>query len=174
MKRIFFIAILFSLGLMFTSCEALFEWNQPEEPTVEYSAVWPLSGEWWVQYSLEDGTDVSGGYMALHTYNTAAEDVNKLWVSDAAAHFWIYTAKVDCDVPSRTFSGSVASAAIDGDVPYDINITITDGKVLEDGGFSTSGVVCDSIYFKIEFEDDPGTKYVVAGVRRTGFLEDEH
>jgi hypothetical protein len=54
---------------------------------------------------------------------------------------------------------------------------VQQGKVLLKEGRSTSGVVTDSIYFEVSFDDDTpayGTTYIVSGVRRTGFLEDEH
>ena len=57
---------------------------------------------------------------------------------------------------------------------YDITVNIANGKILPGAATSSGGNVTDSIYFQIEFSDDPGTLYDVAGYRRTGFLEDEH
>lgn len=149
----------------------MYELNQPKEQEVEYSAVWPLAGEWWVNY--ESGDYISG-YTPLFTYNTAGEDTDKLWISDNG-NWWTYTVKSGCSVDAKTFSGTnLVSTADGGDAVYDIEVQITNGKVIVDGGKSTSGVVCDSIYFEVEFEDDPGTVYQCSGVRRTGFLEDEH
>lgn len=173
MKNKIIILIVALIAFGFTGCEKLWDMNQPKETDTEYSAVWPLAGEWWVTYMI-DGSDVGGGYYPLFTYNTAAEDKDKLWISDANS-FWAYTIKANCNLDARSFSGdSLVSTADYGAGLYDIKCNITNGKVIEEGGFSTSGVVCDSIYFEIEFEDDLGTIYQCAGVRRTGFLEDEH
>jgi hypothetical protein len=179
MKNKVIIGLLALLMAGSTSCRKLYEWNQPKDPEIEYSAVWPLSGEWYVTYTFDDGTGNIGdhygvGYTTLLTYNTANEDKDLFWISDVG-NFWIFTIKSPCNVPARTFAGTdlVSTADYSGSL-YDIKVQISNGKVIEDGGLSTSGVVCDSIYFEIEFEDDPGTIYYCSGVRRTGFLEDEH
>ncbi len=179
MKKILNLVLIAAVLLSVTSCTKLYEMNQPKEKEVEYSAVWPLAGEWWVVYRFDNGSGVLDdyygvGHTQLLTYNTAAEDNNKLWISDAG-NFWTYTTKANCNVDAATFSGTdVQNTADNGGALYDIKMTITDGKVIKDGGKSASGVVCDSIYFKIEYADDPGTIYHCSGVRRTGFLEDEY
>ena len=179
MKKIINLLLIAAVLFSVSSCTKLYELNQPKEKDVEYSAVWPLAGEWWVVYRFDDGSGVMDdyygvGHTQLFTYNTAAEDANKFWVSDNN-NFWSYTVKSDCDVSSATFKGTdMVSTSDYGAGLYDIKVQITDGKVIKDGGKSTSGVVCDSIVFNLEFEDDPGTIYQCSGVRRTGFLEDEH
>lgn len=179
MKNKIIIALLAVLLAGTYSCKKLYDWNQPKDPVVEYSAIWPLAGEWYVLYEFDDGAGNIGdwygvGYTTLFTYNTAAEDKDKLWITDDD-NFWVYKIKADCDVANRSFSAdSVVSVADYGGAPYDIKIQVNNGKVIEDGGHSTSGVVADSIYMEIGFEDDPGTVYYCAGIRRTGFLEDEH
>lgn len=179
MKNKILIALVAILIIGTTGCTKLYEMNQPEEPEVEYSAIWPLSGEWWVVYRFDDGNGniddwYSVGYTPLFTYNTADEDTDKMWISDGG-NFWWYTIKSNCNVDGLSFTGTDLVSTYDtGDGIYDIKCNITNGKVIEDGGKSTSGIVTDSIYFEIEFEDDPGTIYQCSGVRRTGFLEDEH
>ena len=179
MKNKIVIVLVVLIAFGFTGCKKLWDMNQPKEVDTEYSAVWPLAGEWYVQYMFDDGAGNIGdwygvGYTTLFTYNTANEDKDQFWISDDG-NFWVYTIKSPCNVDARSFSGDslVSTADWDGDL-YDIKVNIKNGKVIEDGGFSTSGVVTDSIYFEIEFEDDPGTIYQCAGIRRTGFLEDEH
>lgn len=164
------------LGL--TGCEWLYENNQPKEPETEYSSVYPLSGEWWVQYYFDngDGTYENShyGYFPLYTYNTAADDGKAMWISDNG-EFWTFTVKCPVNMTNLTFSGNqlVSTAYADGE-PYDIWLNVTDGKVLLNAGKSPSGVTVDSIFCGFEFEDDPGNIYYAAGVRKTGFLEDEH
>lgn len=180
MKNKIIIAVLAISMMGFYSCRKLHDWNQPKGSEVEYSAIWPLAGEWYVLYQFDDGAGNIGdwygvGYTTLYTYNTAAEETNKMWISDDG-NFWAYTVKANCNVEGRSFGSddSLTSTADWGGSPYDIKVLIRNGKVIEGGGHSTSGVVCDSIYFEVEYEDDPGTIYYCAGTRRTGFLEDEH
>ncbi len=174
MKRI---SILFIAALLvsITSCSKMYEMNQPKEVSTEYSVVWPLAGEWFVTYQFDNGTGVVDdwygvGHTTLLTYNTADEDANKIWISDEA-NFWEYKVKSDCNVEENSISS--ADSLVNNIDGYDIKINIKNGKVIADGGKSLSGVVTDSIYFEIEFADDPGTIYQVSGIRRTGFLEDE-
>lgn len=57
---------------------------------------------------------------------------------------------------------------------YGIKVDVTNGKIFAKGGRSKSGVSVDSIYFKIEFEDDPGNVYELSGHEWTRFIEDEY
>jgi hypothetical protein len=170
------------IGVISFGCSKLYDWNQPDDPEMKVSSTYPLSGEWWVRY-FDDaaGTnDVGGGYYPLFTSNTAANDGKEIWITDT----WPYTVKCPVNMTSKTFAGNdvvnnltttiEGSAGQDSLVIDDFKMNITLGKVIVKGGHSTSGVVTDSIYFAIEFVDDPGTIYYVAGIRRTGFLEDEH
>lgn len=185
MKKILYFLIFSSLIAFTPSCSLLHDWNQPDEPEIEYSVVWPLSGEWYVTYTFDDGSGVIDdyyglGYTKLFTYNTANNDPSKLWVSDGGnidvdhANFWSYCVKADCNVGAKSFSGTDLVSTADAGGLYDIKVNVTNGKVIVGGATSPSGVKCDSIYFEVEFEDDPGTIYNCAGNRRTGFLEDEH
>ena len=172
-NKIVIISILIILLGGMSGCRKMYEMNQPKEPEVEYSAIKTLSGEWYVVYRFDDGDgnidDWYGvGYTPLFTYNTAAEDTDKFWISDAG-NFWSYTVKSSCNVDAKTFNGAdLASTA------YELDVQITNGKIIEDGVSCLSGVKSDSIYFEVEFGDDPGTIYQCSGYRRTGFLEDEH
>ena len=53
-------------------------------------------------------------------------------------------------------------------------IKVLEGKVLPNAGKSKSGGTVDSIYMKLEFSEEAGTIYEVAGHQRTGFFEDEY
>jgi len=175
-NKLFAIVILITL-LASYGCEKLHDWNQPKDPDTKYSSTYPLSGEWWVQYYTSDGTSYSEiglGYVPLFTTNTAADNGQEMWISDAGS-FWTYTVKCPVNMSSLSFAGDslISTADWDGEL-YNIWVNVGEGKVIKDGGKSTSGVVVDSIFFKLEFEDDPGSFYYAAGVRKTGFLEDEH
>ncbi len=184
MKRIIYISFIVLTIVLSWSCEAIYDWNQPKEPTIEYSSIFPLSGEWYVTYKFDDGSGVIDdyyglGYLRLWTTNTAADDGTEMWISDGAnagaGNFWLYSVKTPINVSAKTFAGTGLESSIDdGGSPYEVTINIANGKVIEDGGLSTSGVVVDSIYFEIEFSDDPGNVYYCSGTRRTGFPEDDH
>lgn len=155
-KFIFYIAV---LSLIVTSCDL------KEDYEVEKSKVVDAAGQWYVKYST-DGYE--SDYILLNTFNTSADDGKEFWITDND-EWWHYKVKCPINVSNLTFSGEDLA-----NESYDIKIQVTNGKVLKNAGKSTSGVVTDSIYFELEFEDDPGTIYQAAGVRRTGYLEDEH
>lgn len=170
-KLLYILTLLISGGFL-TSCEK-------EYPEVQYTSTFPVNGEWWVKYEVETTPGVFEdiyhvGYTPLLTFNTSANRGDSIWVSDQG-NFWNYKVKSALNLTERTFSvANKKSAAMDGGEPYDITVTISNGKVLPGQGRSTSGLQTDSIHFEIEFEDDPGTIYRASGHRRTGFLEDEH
>jgi hypothetical protein len=183
-KFLILIAFLFSTAI-FTGCEK-------DDPEIELTATMPVSGLWYVTYKVADKvtgalTDVRGGHVKLNTFNTAANTPNEIWVTDEDPDFadngplytfWNYKVRANLDLASKTFSANSKSIALEDvteGAPYDINVIITEGKVIDKGGRSKTGVEVDSIYFKVQFEDDPDTlTYIVSGHRRTGFLEDEY
>ena len=82
------------------------------------------------------------------------------------------------DIPSRSFgSADTLISYVDG---YDIKVLVRNGRIIQDAVTTAAGVVTDSIYFEIWFEDLDGATGIVSdtlfvsGYRRTGFLEDEH
>lgn len=155
------ILILFAfvtLGLM--SCDL------GDDPVVGGTATQAMAGEWWVTFSI-GGTDLTG-YTLTTTSNTAANSTSEFLVTDNA-NAWDYKVKCPINLDAKTFSGTSLA-----NLSYDITVNITDGKILPGAATTTGGNVTDSIYFKVEFSDDPGNLYEVAGYRRTGFLEDEH
>ncbi len=140
-----------------------------KDPDVGGTATQAVAGEWWTTFTI-DGNDVYGlGYQQITTSNTAANIPTEFLVTDND-HTWSYKVKCPLNLDARTFAGS-STSLVEG---YEIQVDITNGKILPGAAISTGGNVTDSIYFEVEFEDDPGTIYQVAGYRRTGFLEDEH
>jgi len=124
-----------------------------------------ISGEWWVDYF--DGEDHSG-LTKLIISNTSADDGTEIWISDEH-NFWEYKVKCPVNMNQLTFTGSDLT-----DIEHDILVQINGGKMLKNAAKSTSGLVTDSLYFEVEFEDNPGTIYQASGWRKTGYLEDEH
>ena len=195
-KFLILIAFIFSTTV-FTGCEK-------DDPEIKGTAVQPMAGEWYVKYELknEDGTfeDISG-YTRVMTSNTSDNAADKMWIGDvfinprevdtrAAAtsgEFWTYMVKANVNLGDMTFNAddksvvvekarpATATAPARPATPYDINVKITDGKIIKGGSTPPSGTTTDSIVFMVQFEDDePGTVYRASGYRRTGFLEDEH
>ena len=147
------------LALVISACDL------KEDYEVEKSKVVNAAGQWYVNYTT-DGYE--SGYVLLNTYNTATDDGKAFWITDDG-EWWDYKVKCPINADALTFSGADLT-----NTAYDIKIQVVNGKVILKGGKSTTGVVTDSIYFELEFSDDPGTIYKAAGHRRTGYLEDEH
>ncbi len=172
MKKLTIYTLLISVSLFWAACQ--------EDPEPGGTATQDVAGEWWVTYYIDDGAgnlvDISGGYLKAMTFNTADNTADKLWVSDLG-NFWDFQVKVDYDASGKTFAISEGE-----NVSYESEVTIEDGRMLLGQGESTSGVKTDSIYFVASFSDETtsgnptpyATKIIVAGHRRTGFLEDEH
>lgn len=165
MKRyLIYITILATIVLS-TSCDKKDDYEEIDSNVVE------AAGEWWVNYSTEG---YESGYTKMLTFNTAADDGTEIWISDEG-NFWPFKVKCPVNISNRTFAGTdMVSVALWQGEPYDIKISIANGKIIKEASLQPSGFVADSIYFEIEFEDDPGTIYQAAGFRKTGYLEDEH
>lgn len=164
------ITIIFALFLIVGSygCTKLYHLNQPKEPEIETSAVYPLSGEWWITYTVNGTPFVSPkgrSHYKIDTYNTAADVNTEMWVANYTIGRFI--AKSGIDVSAKTFNGSDLESRTGG------TVSITNGKVIIDGGKSKTGVTADSIYFEFTTSGAAGTTYTCQGIRRTGFLEDE-
>lgn len=160
MKKILFIFFV-SIGIF--SCDL------GEEPAIEGTQLQEMCGEWYIQVLLEDGTDVGGGYHLISTSNTAANTTTDLLLDDH--ELWPCKIKCKVDLASKSF---VAQNGISNYYSDDAVVSIFEGKIWDDAATTSGGNKSDSIYVKFEFGDDPGTKYIYAGYKRTGFLEDEH
>lgn len=162
-----------------------------EKDPIGGTATEKLAGQWYVQV---DGYDTKGdsvviadfndGRFILLTYNTAANEPNKLFVNDQG-NFWDFIVRIDCDVNTLTF-GSSTSAQNES---YDCQVTLTNGKIIPGGATTPSGQKADYIQFDINFDDDdlasygmPGVSYGdyygfdvyrVSGWRYTGLVNDD-
>lgn len=140
-----------------------------EDPEIGGTAVQPLAGDWFVQAKDANG-NVLVDYSAITTYNTAANSATEMWFDD---HFWGTKFKVPVNASALTFAGT---AMQNSDPAYDVQITIANGKIIEQGTVGPeSKSPTDSIYYEVTYSDDPdGLTYYMSGYRRTGFEEDEH
>ena len=93
---------------------------------------------------------------------------NIMWITDEGSWKGI---KFKCPVnlSGKTFSGSNLE-----DIASDNVVTISNGKIVINGGKSTTGRDTDLITFDIELSSEPGVVYKAEGTRRTGFVEDDH
>ncbi len=157
MKLYIFLAFL-SVGIV--SCDL------GDDPAIGGTATQAVAGEWFVYYSV-DGEQISD-YSLVTTSNTAANVANELLITDDA-NFYDFKVKTPLNLEAKTFGGSGLQ-----NLAYDITVNLLNGKILSDAATTTGGNTTDSIYFEMEFSDDPGTIYTGSGYRRTGFLEDEH
>lgn len=171
-KYISIFALALVLGLGFASCST--ETDEPAGGT----AVEKMAGHWVVTVDAYDEAgnllyeDPYGmGEWNMYTYNTADDDADQMWLSDGN-NFWGYTIKVNVDLNTMTFSCKdmyIYTAEDEDGNPYDVFCTITEGKVIPNGGLNVNGKPTDAIQYNIEFTDDPGSIYYVYGVRYAGF-----
>jgi len=138
-----------------------------KKPDVEYTNTYKMSGEWFIRF-YTGGAAVSN-YHKIISYNTSDPNSGQIWVDDL--DFQPFKAKFDVDYPTLSFKpiSGIANLANTGKT-----IKVLEGKVLPGAGRSKTGVTVDSIFMKLEFSEEAGTIYDVAGHQRTGFQEDEY
>lgn len=160
-----------------------------EKDEIGGTATEKMAGEWYVTCVAIDASgnlmytddELFGlGQFHLDTYNTAADDVDSMWIDDNknmylnSTYDYSIKTKIAIDLNSETFS---IADATNGYNSTKI-ITITDGKILKGAATTPSGMPADSIVFTVSFSGDPlpsiygYTAYRVAGYRYTGFTND--
>jgi hypothetical protein len=165
MKKIIgvsFIAVVVCL----TSCKKDFDPGTTNEQKT--------SNNWWVTVQV-DGVDLIGTSVLLDTYNTT-NDKDSIWVDDLQ-NIWPFKCKAQVDLSNSTFQTKGSENQY-----YDMTVKLDNGKILSKAGHSKSGVITDSIYMEAHFSDAndviPGynyqTTFVIAGVARTGLVEDDY
>ena len=182
MKKLLYLCVAV-LSLAFASCT---------KDEVGGTATQALAGEWYVTVdavdangnTIEGGKDFFGlGKFLLNTYNTAANESDKMWIDDNN-NFWGFKVRMTSDINNLTFTtgGEVtndnASARDDGSSYY-CNVNVENGKVLPGAGLTPHGTAADSIVFYVSFDDDAYSarygysKYKVSGIRYTGLTLDD-
>lgn len=138
-----------------------------KKPDVEYTSTYKMSGEWYTRF-YTGGTAVTNYHKTI-SYNTSDPNSGQIWVDDLGVQ--PFKAKFNVDYSTLTFkpTNGIANLANTGKT-----INVLEGKVLPNAGKSKSGVTVDSIYLKVEFSEEAGTIYEVAGHQRTGFFEDNY
>lgn len=186
MKSIIKSIILFSVcAVSFLSCETY------SDPKVDYSPIFPISGEWRVRITnMNTNALVSTSMYTFGTYNTSDNATNQMWLRTTSAipTFAPVTtiprtikAKISCDVANLSFSTTTTTqntAVTAFSALYPMNsvvdtLVITEGKITLNSVDMPSGVKSDRIYFKLTKTKAPGVTYLVEGYRRTLWNEDE-
>jgi Lipid-binding putative hydrolase len=148
---------------------ALWSCDLVKEPAIGGTKVQAMAGEWWIRVLDDTGADIAGGYHLISTSNTAANTETDMILDDH--QLWPAKVKVKVDIGALTFT---PASNLDNLYSGTIKVSILEGKIIKGGAITPGKNKTDSTYFKLEFSDDPGTQYVYAGYRRTGFQEDEH
>lgn len=169
------IIMLAAIAFVATSCK---------KEKIEGTATQEASGQWSVALNcIDDEGNAMGdlfgvGQFLILTYNTNDDAPDKIYIDDLG-NFWAFKVKADLDLQNLTFSVQEGiSEFVDDEGPYDIAVTITNGKILKGAATTPSGMPADSIVFDILFEDDEyvGVYYDhmrIEGFRYTGFANDE-
>jgi hypothetical protein len=162
--------LIFISSILMISLGACVKENEPAGTTAIPAKA--MANEWWV--TLKIGTDdLLGTHVAFSTYNTAAND-DSLWVDDLEIGYG-FKCKVKTDMQNLSFatSGSIDEYT-DVQGNDGVAVTIANGKIIPNGGISKTGLVTDSIYFEVQFADDPGDTYIVSGTARTRQQDDDY
>jgi len=159
MNRIFRISAIIMLFSM--SCTKKLE-NPGATNTVA------MSNEWWVTLTL-GGNDLLGTHVLFSTYNTSQNVADSLWLDDLGKGY-DFKCKVLANPKSLTFTTDSSQ-----NLYYDIRVHIANGKIIPNGGMGKStGSIVDSIYMEASFGDDPGDTYIISGVARSRWAQDDY
>lgn len=175
MKKVLYLATLLFCAV-FTSYE---------KEEVGSTATEATAGQWYVTVDAadENGNVIEGfedlfglGRHLLVTANTSANIPTEMIVDDLQ-NFWGYRVKVTVDPVSMTFAtNTTENNNLNGD---EINVTISKGKIVKDGGVQNNGSKADYIEFYVSFSDDtyPAAygyaNYKVSGIRYSGLAEND-
>lgn len=140
------------------------------------TAVEKMAGRWVVTVDAvdEDGNVIDenllGKKIDLNTYNTAANDADKMWLDDAA----FYGVKMKVNVTDYN-AGKFEATPNTSYNPSDDeagNVEFLKGQVLYGQGKNLHGAPVDSICYTVKFDDDQNAlTYRISGKRYSGFTE---
>lgn len=140
------------------------------------TAVEKMAGRWVVTVDAvdEDGNVIDenllGKKIDLNTYNTAANDADKMWLDDAA--FYGVKMKVNItDYKNGKFEATPNTCYNPSDDEAG-NVEFLKGQVLYGQGKNLHGAPVDSICYTVKFDDDQNAlTYRISGKRYSGFTE---
>lgn len=140
------------------------------------TAIEKMAGHWVVTVDAvdEDGNVIDenllGKKIDLNTYNTAANDADKMWLDDAA--FYGVKMKVNItDYKNGKFEATPNTCYNPSDDEAG-NVEFLKGQVLYGQGKNIHGAPVDSICYTVKFSDDDNALiYRISGKRYSGFTE---
>lgn len=141
------------------------------------TAVEKMAGHWVVTVDAvdEDGNVIDenllGKKIDLNTYNTAANEADKMWLDDGG-NFYNVKMKVNVTdykngkfeaIPNTSYNPADDTAG---------NVEFLKGQVLYGQGKNLHGAPVDSICYTVKFSDDDNALiYRISGKRYSGFTE---
>jgi hypothetical protein len=156
MKNIKYLLLIVLAGFIVTSCQ---EWIDFDDPEIEHSSAWPLTGEWYVSefWDLEFGY----GPYSINIYNSSFSE-DSIWIDN------IYDSGIKIKARKTGTNTFAVTGAPDvaGALPGGWTLDVVDGQVFPKTDDS------DSVYFQVIIYMDDGTiydDYVEGGYRKTGF-----
>lgn len=173
MKNIFY-AFMAGAAMLLASCTK----EQPGGTAAE-----AVAGQWYVvadaaydDPEVEVIEDCFGlGRFLILTYNSPANKSDEFIIDDCG-NFWEFKVKVPCNTGNLTFSCESAQNMVPG--YEELEVTITDGKIVPGGAITPSGATADYIEFYVIFSDDDNIpekydKLKISGYRYTGLVNDD-
>lgn len=158
-------------ALFFTSCEFLDGLDDYKDPDVQYTATYPLNGEWYVHLDRLSGADPNSdaaadwtldpygaGYTKIFLYNTASNRSDSIWIDDL--EFWPTKSKILCNPESRTFTNIVGAPNLYEPLAA---LTVVRGGVYLKGATTSAGNVADSINVVLSWANNPGVYWRYTG-----------
>ena len=143
MKQINKLLVILLALVTFSSCETYGDYE------IEYTAIYPLCGEWVVNVTGE------------------------MWIKmSVATNDWGVRGKIHCDVTSKSFDGDGIANLLHAD--DGINSTVTfniSGKVIVDGYTTQANTKVDAIEFTLT---QNGKSMTVKGFRKTGWEGEDY
>ncbi|MDH7461917.1 lipid-binding protein [Chitinophagaceae bacterium 26-R-25] len=168
--RIYILALLAVGG--FAGCQKT---NDPGQISMQKA-----TGEFWVMLYY-NGDEQYPAPLKLSTVNTST-DKDSIWIDQLAEPYIGFQLRAGINMQDLTFASptntenlyatSKAKWITNPNTYVPDAATITEGKIMHKAAHSTTGVVTDSIYFKIKFSDDP-TTYEMKGTGTTNWPEDD-
>lgn len=138
------------------------------------------TGQFWVML-YADGDEQYPSPFHLSTVNTAA-DKDSIWIDQLVNGLIAFQLRAGVNIQNMTFASTTNTENLyftskedwvtNANTYVPEGATITEGKIMHKAAHSTTGVVTDSIYFKIKFSDDP-TTYEMKGTGTTNWPDDD-
>lgn len=141
------------------------------------TAVEKMAGHWVVTVDAvdEDGNVIDenllGKKIDLNTYNTAANEADKMWLDDGGKFYNVKMKVNVTDYKNGKFEAIPNTSYNPADDTVG-NVEFLKGQVLYSQGKNLHGAPVDSICYTVKFDDDEdGLIYRVSGKRYSGFTE---